>query len=68
MNTIIELAIITLSAALIVQVGGILLFHVWIGREQEEIRKISQRIDSAEESIKKMNGSLVTIRSHSGAS
>ena len=58
----IELAIAAIALASLALLAAVALFYVRIAREQKEIQKIREKIDNTEESIKKMNGSLVTIK------
>ncbi len=54
-----ELAIAVITLALLALLACLAAFSRSISREREEIRNIAKKIDHVEESIERINGSLV---------
>jgi len=63
MITMLELAISAIGLSWLVMIVGIAVVYMKIDREHREIMRIKKKIDFHEESIKKISGLFVSIKS-----
>jgi hypothetical protein len=60
----IEIALATITLALLILLAALAAFSARIARERNEIRSIRKKIDNAEASIKEISCCLSTIEKH----